>query len=215
MTDLPRVTEILQPFSGYDSVDPGILMRAAARGTRVHAICAGEAKGAWVPDSMIEAELLGYVQSYRKWKEAQVKSFLLIEKRFQDEVAGFTGQLDFLVEGSDGRTYLVDLKTSSRPQKTYPLQMAAYKYLLEQHGIEVFGTILVYLDKEGEFPDINIHYDLAEEKRIFFSALECYKYFHKKKERKNAKGTRKEEPEPKITSDNERTGLHSEGLEAC
>src|ERR1700733_9062991 len=131
----PRVTEILKPFSGFDYVSPTILKRAAARGSSVHALCAGIAKGAWLPDSMIDEELKGYVDSFKKWAKAQVKEFKIIEKRYCDEVLGFTGQVDFVLVGTDEEIWLVDLKTSSHKNKTYPLQMAAYVYLLNKNSI--------------------------------------------------------------------------------
>lgn len=182
--DYPRVTEILKPFTHYDQVPKNILDRAAARGTSVHALCASIAKGAWVPETMIDTELAGYVGSFVQWMNAQVKKFLIIERRYIDEDLGFTGQLDFVVEGNDNRIYLVDLKTGKSPQKTYPVQMAAYEYLLDVHGVKIDAAMLVYLDKEGEFPNVNLLKDLTEEHHVFFAALDCYEYFNKKKKKK-------------------------------
>jgi len=147
----------------------------------VHAICAALAKGAFVPEGMIGEELLGYVQSFQKWAEIQVKSFLVIEKRYSDDDKGYTGQLDFVILAKDDKLYLADLKTSARPQKTYPVQMAAYEYLIEKNKIQVEGAMLVYLDKEGDFPDIHLIDDLTKEREVFFSALDCYHYFNKGK----------------------------------
>ena len=93
-----------------------------------------------------------------------------------------------MIRGHDKELYLVDLKTSARPQKTYPVQMAAYDRLLRANNINVKGAILVYLDKDGEFPDIDYLEDLTEETHIFLSALECWHYFNKRK--KDDKSTR-------------------------
>ncbi len=82
---LPRVTEVLRAYTSYEYVPKNILENAAARGTSVHALCAGIAKGGWVPDGMIGEELIGYVNSFKKWAEAQVEQFLVIEKRYSDE----------------------------------------------------------------------------------------------------------------------------------
>lgn len=182
-TNIPRVTEILRPYTGYDQVPKNILENAAARGTSVHALCAGIAKGNWIPDGMIGEELLGYVQSFRKWHEAQVKSFVIIEKRYTDCDSRYSGQLDFVIQGNDGKLYLADLKTSSKPQKTYPVQMAAYNSLLKQNGTTVEGAMLVYLKKDGEFPDIDFIENMDKEYRIFQSALECYEYFKIRKKK--------------------------------
>lgn len=193
MDDLacPRVTEILRPFTKFDQVPKKILENAKERGTSVHALCAGIAKGAWVPDNMIAEELRGYVESFKKWSKAQVTKFLLIEKRFMDEHLNYTGQLDFVVQGMDEELYLVDLKTGSTPQKTHKVQMAAYENLLGKHGVQVKGAMLVYLSKEGEFPEIEmIHeYDFMEHYHCFLSALDCYNYFNKKRKKKNGSNT--------------------------
>lgn len=204
--DYPRVTEILRNHTGYDNVPKDILDRAAARGSTVHAICAGIAKGAWVPDGMIGQEILGYVNSFKKWSEAQVKQFVTIEKRYVDEHLKYTGQIDFIVVGNDEAIYLVDLKTSAKPQKTYPVQMAAYENLLRKHKIEVKGAMLVYLDKDGEFPNIHLIEGMTEEFHVFLSALDCYNYFHRRK--KDERKTTTEHIPENIGSD-ERTGLCS------
>lgn len=183
--DYPRVTEVLRAYTSYDQVPPQILEKAAARGTSVHALCAGIAKGNWIPDGMIGEELLGYVNSFKKWSEAQVGKFVIIEKRFMNDDLKFSGQLDFVIVGTDNELYLVDLKTSYKPQKTYPVQMAAYDFLLQNHKVKVKGAMLVYLDKHGEFPEVHLLEDMTEELHIFLSALDCWHYFNKGK--KNAR----------------------------
>lgn len=183
--NIPRVTEILRPFTSFDQVPKDILERASARGTSVHALCAGIAKGNWIPDGMIGEELIGYVNSFRKWQVAQVKEFTIIEKRYTDWEKRYTGQLDFVVKCTDDKYYLVDLKTSSRPQKTYPVQMAAYEALLAQNGIQIEGAMLVYLNKDGEFPDIDLIGDMKEEFDVFLCAVKCYEYFKIRKKKKD------------------------------
>lgn len=181
LVDYPRVTEILKTFTGYDHVPGPILERAAAKGTSVHALCAGIANGAWIPDAMIEEELRGYVNSFKQWMKLQVKEFMIIEKRYRHEKLKYSGQLDFLIRGVDDKIYLVDLKTSSRPQKTYPVQMAAYDLLLRNENITINGAMLVYLSKDGEFPEVEFLEDLKQEIWVFLCALDCWYYFKKGK----------------------------------
>lgn len=183
----PRVTEVLRPYTSYEHVPSDILARAAARGTAVHALCAGIAKGAWIPDTMIAEEYLGYVTSFRKWTEAQVKEFIIIERRYTNEEDEYTGQVDLVMIGNENELYLVDLKTSSKPQKTYPVQMSAYERLLLSQGLKVKGCMVVYLHKDGNFPEIDYLEDLTQEYGVFISALHCWKYFNRRKKdgRKN------------------------------
>jgi predicted RecB family nuclease len=175
------VTEILKGFTSYDKVPTQILERAAARGTTVHAICAGIAEGAWIPDSVIDPELLGYIESFKLRSEAQVKEYTIIEQRYTHSEMNYTGQLDFVIKSTDNELYLVDLKTSAKPQKTYPVQMAAYDMLLKQSQVTVKGAMIVYLNKAGEFPDIHLLEDMTEERTVFINALHCWQYFNKGK----------------------------------
>lgn len=203
---IPRVTEVLRCYTGYDHVPRDILDRAAARGTSVHALCAAIAKGEWIPDSMIKDELKGYVESFRKWADKNVMSYILIERRFVHDILGYSGQLDFLIENNKGEVWLVDLKTSANPQDTYPVQMAAYAELLYVHGRPVKGAILVYLNKDGNEPKAPEMEDLEKEKHVFKSALVCWKYFNKGK-----KSGRKFKHTPENTCSDERPALHTEG----
>lgn len=181
MMELPRVTDIIKGFTTYQNVPKEILENAASRGTKVHSLCSGIAKGNWIPDGMIGDEFLGYVNSFKQWSEAQVEEYNIIEKRFMDEVRGYSGQVDFVIKGQDGEVYLVDLKTSAKPQKTYPVQMAAYENLLKIHEIPIKGAMLVYLNKDGQFPEIQYLDDMKEEWSVFVAALECWNYFNKRK----------------------------------
>lgn len=177
----PRVTDILKPFTNLEYVPRDVLDRAATRGTQVHALCAAVAEGAWIPDETVQPDYRGYLQSFVKWHLAQVKEFLIIEKRFEHDAHEYTGQVDFVVKASDDLLWLVDIKTSSRHQKTYPVQMAAYREMLAIHSVHTHGAMVVYLDKDGEFPDIDVLEDTKEEFRVFMSALECHKYFKQRK----------------------------------
>lgn len=177
---LPRVTEILKAYSPYTGVPPMILERAAARGTKVHKLCETIADGGWMPDAMISDECRPYVDSFRQWVAKEVKEYLVIEKRMQDDELGYTGQIDFVIRGNDDEVYLADLKTSYKPQKTYPIQMSAYENLLRREGINVKSALLVYLSKEGKYPVIDTVDDFPAKFKIFTNALENYYYFNPK-----------------------------------
>lgn len=179
--DYPRVTEVLRYYTGYDNVPQNILDNASRRGRQVHALCAGLAKGEWIPDEIIDEAYQGYIKSFRQWSDAQVEKFPIIETRMNDGDFKYTGQIDFVVKGKDGELYLVDIKTSAKPQKTYPLQIAAYENLLRKFNIQVKGAFLVYLKKNGDFPDIHFMEDLTREFSVFLCALECWHYFNKKR----------------------------------
>ena len=211
---MPRVTEVLRYYTNYDQVPGYVLENAAARGTRVHALCASLCEGAWIPDGMVGQEDLGYVLSFRDWLDSEPKKFIFVEKRFTHPRYGYSGGIDSLIKLPTGDEYIVDLKTSSAPQKTYPLQMAAYKELLESNGHQVKGALLVYLSKTGKAPKIVVYENLEEEKWIFLQALDVYNYFNREKEdgpKSRRAKTARNECVPKSASDNERAGLHTKG----
>ena len=138
--ELPRVTDIIKPFSNFRHVQEKVLLRASERGTAVHSLCASIAQGEWVIDSLIHEELKGYVDSFRQWHAKIPKKYIIIEQRFRSEKMGYTGQVDFVIESADGNPFLVDIKTSASHQKTYPIQMAAYTKLLHEAEIDA-GTV--------------------------------------------------------------------------
>lgn len=181
----PRVTEILKPFGSYEFVPPDILENAALRGTRVHAICANLAKGAWIPDSTIEPEYLGYIQSYRKWEASVVKKYSVIEKRYYHDGYGYTGQVDAVIQTIKNQLALVDFKTSAKPHKTHRVQMAAYVDMLFEHDLDVDLAMLVYLDKDGAYPRVEEHAHLIDELDVFLGALKCYYFFKATKRMKS------------------------------
>lgn len=209
MAKIPRVTEVLSTFSNFRHVPAKVLDKAAERGTAVHALCSGVAKGAWIPSEMVDENLRGYYESFLLWKDAQVKDFRIVEKRYSSEL-GYTGQIDAVIEAKDGKLYLIDYKTSERHQPTYPIQMAAYDQLLREEWARVDGAMLVYLSKAGEFPDIHVMHEFATERDVWFSALTCWKYFNQRKGRKKYGA---KEPVSENSGDNVRTGLHTEGIE--
>lgn len=59
----------------------------------------------------------------------------------------FGGTYDLLVQIND-LVYLVDFKTSNHVSYKYYLQLAAYKYMLEQEGYTISGCIILQLDKK-------------------------------------------------------------------
>lgn len=220
-----RVTEVLKAFTGFKNIpsDEELrekavsqsddveskwirkIMHSAQRGTAVHAICAAIADDDWIPNDMIQESLRGYVQSFRLWMDKTVDQFVVIEKRYTDEEKAYTGQADFIILDHAGRNVLVDLKTTSSPSKTHPVQVAAYAQLAELHGQQVDAVALVYLDQYGRDPRCE-EYDetILGLKEIFNSALHCYNYFSRR-------STPRGKPIPENHKHHERDLLYSEG----
>jgi len=170
-----RVTEILAHFSGIDKVPNDILEKAAARGDLVHKLCIAYVEGIAPANDITEVE--GYLKSFLQWFKEDYK-VLTTEERFYDDELQITGQVDMIIENK-GKIILIDFKTSASPQKTWPLQLSAYKYMAnEKYKIDEIQ--IVQLKKDGSVPQIHIHGSKVD-LELFFHCYGVFKYFYENK----------------------------------
>ena len=145
-----RVTSVLYPFSNLQHINPEILARAAARGTKVHKICEAIVKG--LGEIGVDEETWGYIESFKKWWETDIQ-VVMIEKRFWNDALRLTGQVDFIINTPEGLA-VVDIKTSSRPSKTWQAQGNAYAYLASKAGHDIRKIFFLHLNKHGKKPKL-------------------------------------------------------------
>lgn len=165
-----RVTQILYPFSGLQNVDKEILNHAACRGSRVHKICEAIVSG--MGDYGVDSETLGYVLSFKHWWGSGRK-VIEIERRFWSDEHKITGQIDMIVETDEGLA-IVDIKTSSKPSKTWQLQGSAYYELVTKAGFDIKKIFFLHLNKDGKPPKV-IEYQ--PDFGFFLNVLKVYNYF--------------------------------------
>lgn len=80
----------------------------------------------------------------------------------------FGGTYDLLIE-INGLVYLVDFKTSNHVGYKYYLQLAAYKYMLEQQGYIISGCIILQLNKTSiEYTEYPLIFS-NEQHRLFIN----------------------------------------------
>lgn len=168
-----RITTILYPFSGLDKINPDIVAKAAERGTKVHQICEGIVSG--LGEIGIDEETSPYVESFKKWFCAP--DIIEMEKRFWDDEHEITGQVDFIVKTPEGLA-IVDLKTSSKPSKTWPAQGSAYAYLAKKSGYNIKKILFIHLSKYGKEPKI---YEYPVDDSFFLSILRTFNHFFRGK----------------------------------
>lgn len=168
-----RVTSVLYPFSGLQAINPDIVAYAADRGTRVHKICEGIVAG--LGELGVGDDTWGYVESFKKWWEEGV-DVVEVEKRFWDDELHITGQVDFITRTPKGLA-IVDIKTSSRPSKTWPAQGSAYAFLAKNAGYEIETILFLHLNKHGKEPKL---YEYPVDDTFFLSILRTYKHFYHK-----------------------------------
>ncbi len=163
--DYLRVTSVLYPFSGLDKINPQVLAHAANRGTKVHKICEGIISG--LGEHGIDEETQGYVDSFKLWWE-QGHNVVVMEKRFWCDILKITGQVDLILNTPEGLAIL-DLKTSSKPSKTWQAQGCAYAYLAIEAGYDIKKIYFLHLNKFGKEPKI---YEYPIDASFFLQSIE-------------------------------------------
>lgn len=173
--NLPRVTEIISPWSDFSDIPEATLQYAADRGSRVHEYCARIARGEFVMS--VDADCAPYVDSFRRWFDSQVLEVLLVEERLEDPGFGYTGQIDLLIQAkSDRLIWLVDLKAPVISYKQWSMQIAAYRHLVEIKGFLPERTGSLQLSPEGKTPKMKWYQDSATDFNAFLSALSVHNY---------------------------------------
>lgn len=168
-----RVTHVLYPFSGLQAIRPDIVANAARRGTKVHQICEGIAQG--LGEIGVDDETWGYVESFKKWW-GDGQDVATMEERFWDDELRITGQVDFIIRTESGLA-IVDIKTSSRPSKTWEAQGSAYAYLAKKSGYDINKIVFLHLNKHGKEPKL---YEYPIDDSFFLAILRVYKHFFHK-----------------------------------
>jgi hypothetical protein len=165
-----RVTNVLYPFSGLDKINVDIVAHAAKRGTKVHQVCEGIVAG--LGEYVEDENIAGYVESFKQWW--QIGHVVVeIEKRFWCDDLKITGQVDFIIKTDDGMA-VVDLKTSYKPSKTWPVQGAAYAYLAKKENYDIKKIYFIHLSKNGKFPKI---YEYDVDDSFFLAVYRTYMHF--------------------------------------
>lgn len=168
-----RVTNVLYPFSGLEKLDADVVAYAAQRGTKVHKICEGIIEG--LGEHGVDDETWGYVESFKKWWE-KGHDVVSMEQRFWDDENELTGQVDLILNTPEGLA-IVDLKTSSRPSKTWEAQGSAYAYLAKKAGYDIKKIFFLHLNKHGKEAKL---FEYPVDDSFFFSIYRVYlHFFHK------------------------------------
>ena len=169
---LPSVTEIIAPLTGGRYDNPAAAY-AAARGTRIHELCALYDMDA-LPDE-IEAECLGYVKAWAAFCRDYKPTWERIEwagvsdsRTFPIPFAGTVDRIGVI----DNVRRVVDIKTAAsfdRPARVaLCCQLRGYTEIAWSSGISITGAGLgVQLKKDGSY---TLHWQEKIEARYGFKA---------------------------------------------
>ena len=123
-----RVTEIIAPYARFDHIRPDRLQAAAERGTLIHSYLNAYLNDLYVPRPEA-AE--GYCKSGERWIDRNVKRVISSEREYRDEVLGYYGHPDAVLELNNGKVWVPDWKSPVTESKTWPLQIAGgYHHLI-------------------------------------------------------------------------------------
>ena len=86
-----------------------------------------------------------------------------------------TGQVDMIIETPKGAVIL-DLKTSAKESKTWPLQGSAYAYMARKAGYDIRGIQFLHLNKFGTEPNLIEYEDNFD---LFKKCFDVYQYFYR------------------------------------
>lgn len=175
--EFTRVTTIANLFSDFSSIPLDRLKEAQDRGNDVHMLCAASTKGLFVSDC--PAVYQGYVTSFETWAEENIQQIVECEHRRFCNQHMITGKMDFVVRlKGETKLTLIDLKTGTTRKRAWDVQMGGYTYLLREiePRLEIEKALIIRLSAEGKKPTMNVVENLCEAEKIFFHALECYKY---------------------------------------
>jgi hypothetical protein len=171
------VTRVLAPFTGLDTVRPGVLEAACRRGTAVHTACLLHAQGIFVLDP--EPEWQGLVESFRLWFGRHVDEVLAVEPELVHPKLHYVGHPDLILKlRYEEAPAICDLKTSRAKGRTWCGQLAAYKQLALANGFPRIGrTFSLRLKQDGGMPLADDYTYQDRDFAAFVSALTAVRYF--------------------------------------
>lgn len=168
----------------FSGVRPEILEAAAQRGTDVHIACSAYVKNLFVSDSVLYGDRVGYFDSFRRWFDKHVSRVFYVEHEFRSDRFKFLGHVDLVAELIDGRLAVIDIKTPAAEVKTWRLQLAAYKYLVNQElygkGVQrgITDCMSLRLMKDGRAAKAVCYQEHADDLAVFLSCLNVYRFLN-------------------------------------
>lgn len=173
---IPSVTEILAPITAGKYPPSGVVQQAAARGTRIHELCALYDMDA-LPEEF-EGELVPYVQAWADFCRDWSPEWLYIEQPLyaQDTESRYAAGTVDRIGVIDGAHIVVDIKTAQsmdRPAKiALCCQLYGYSWLADNNLIHIDGLGLgVQLMKDGTY---RLQWQAEIQKKYGFASCELF-----------------------------------------
>ena len=141
---LPSVTQVMKRLSKeyYTDINQAVIEKAGKRGTKVHqAIELYETMGVY--DEQVKDYVLQYLRAKSAYKFTPIKQELMLTNGI------YCGTVDMIANMND-KLVLIDLKATSKINDILvEVQLAGYKQLLSDNGIEVEDCYVLHLTNKS------------------------------------------------------------------
>jgi len=157
---------------------------ACERGTRVHLMCETNIDDPLDSGIDVPTDLAGYYESFMLWKSEAMEDQIVMSKepKLSCDELKITGHPDLVLASADDvkDLTLIDYKTSKNKQPWWRLQLAAYKYMIDQSTtikgvVNKYGSLRI---RPGKKPLYNSYEDTyVEDIALFINALKTAEFF--------------------------------------
>lgn len=141
---LPSVTQVMKRLSKeyYTDINQAVIEKAGKRGTKVHqAIELYETMGVY--DEQVKDYVLQYLRAKSAYKFTPIKQELMLTNGI------YCGTVDMIANMND-KLVLIDLKATSKINDILvEVQLAGYRQLLSDNGIEVEDCYVLHLTNKS------------------------------------------------------------------
>lgn len=146
-------------------------------GTLVHAwiesYINAKIKGAPLPPAPINPIIQTSVMKFIQWEMENSIKFVASEKKVYSLRHNVAGICDFLYVNKQGRFCLGDIKTSKGIYKSFSLQLAAYRYMIEEENpkIQIEEMTIVRVGKDDGELEVKKINDYRENAKAFLACV--------------------------------------------
>ena len=128
------------------------------------------------PEPPINPEMQKAIQAFLLWVKKNNVKFIVSERVVYSRRYNYAGTTDFICE-IDGKKYIGDIKTSNAIYSEYLMQVAAYRYALqEEEGSNYDGMMIIRVPKDDGEIEIREFNNYADHATAFIRALGLYRH---------------------------------------
>ena len=146
-------------------------------GTLIHAwietYIKAKITGAELPDSPINPIIQTAVLKFLQWERSNEIKFIASEKKVYSLKHNVAGICDFLYVNKEGKLCMGDIKTSKGIYKTFGIQLAAYKYMIQEENpkMQIEDMTIVRVGKDDSDLEIKIVNDYQSNAKAFLACV--------------------------------------------